>query len=92
MEPQVTVAPALGAVYTKPWAVNLVLGLAGYNASLNLVDARTVEPSAGEGAFLIPIARRLLASCRSQERPWMDCLHSLRAYWGGLAKTDSEKS
>lgn len=80
MEPQVTVAPALGAIYTKPWAVDLVLGLAGYDASRNLVDARTVEPSAGEGAFLIPIARRLLASCRAQERPWLDCLHSLRAY------------
>jgi len=48
MEAELAVAPSLGAVYTKPWAVHLVL--AGYEAPRNLVDARAVEPSAGEGA------------------------------------------
>jgi len=80
MEPEIINAPGIGAVYTKPWAVDLVLGLAGYHASHNLVDTRIVEPSAGEGAFLVPIAKRLLASCRNQGRPWLDCIGSLRAY------------
>ncbi|WP_310391925.1 Eco57I restriction-modification methylase domain-containing protein [Hymenobacter sp.] len=80
MQPEIEVAPSLGAVYTKPWAVHLVLALAGYAAPRNLVDARAVEPSAGEGAFLVPMTTRLLASCRSQRRPWLDCLDSLRAY------------
>ena len=39
-----------------------------------------MEPSAGEGAFLVPMAMRLLTSCRAQRRPWLDCLDSLRAY------------
>ena len=80
MQPAIEVAPSLGAVYTKPWAVHLVLALAGYDAPRNLVDARAVEPSVGEGAFLVPMATRLLASCCAQGRPWLDCLESLRAY------------
>jgi adenine-specific DNA-methyltransferase len=71
---------SLGAVYTRAWVVELLLDLAGYAAPRNLVDARAVEPSAGEGAFLLPMTARLLASCRTQRRPWLDCLDSLRAY------------
>lgn len=78
MEP--LVEASLGAVYTRTWVVELVLDLAGYISSDNLVDVQAVEPSAGEGAFLLPIVTRLLASCRAQQRPWLDCLDSLRAY------------
>jgi len=74
------VEPSLGAVYTRAWVVELLLDLAGYAAPCNLVDARAVEPSAGEGAFLVPMVARLLDSCRTQHRPWLDCLDSLRAY------------
>ncbi|WP_035558469.1 Eco57I restriction-modification methylase domain-containing protein [Hymenobacter sp. IS2118] len=71
---------SLGAVYTRAWVVELLLDLAGYAAPRNLVDARAVEPSAGEGAFLLPMVARLLDSCRKQGRPWLDCLDSVRAY------------
>lgn len=71
---------SLGAVYTRAWVVELLLDLAGYAAPRNLVDARAVEPSVGEGAFLLPMVARLLDSCRTQQRPWLDCLNSLRAY------------
>jgi len=74
------VESSVGAVYTRAWVVELLLDLAGYVAPRNLVDARAVEPSAGEGAFLLPMAARLLDSCRIQQRPWLDCLNSLRAY------------
>ena len=80
MEIVIEKARPLGAVYTKPWVVELVLSLAGYEVSSNLVDARAVEPSVGEGAFLVPMVARLLNSCRAQGRPWLDCLDSLRAY------------
>jgi adenine-specific DNA-methyltransferase len=73
-------APSLGAVYTRTWVVELVLDLAGYKASQNLVDARAVEPSAGEGAFLVPMVTRLLDSCRSQGRAWLECVDAIRAY------------
>ena len=69
-----------GVVYTKPWVVELLLDLAGYRPEANLVDALAIEPAAGEGAFLIQMARRLVASCRRQERPLADCRGSIIAY------------
>jgi hypothetical protein len=69
-----------GAIYTKPWVVELMLDLAGYTPSANLVDACAVEPAAGDGAFLVPMARRLVAACRRQQRPIRDCCPSLLAF------------
>ncbi len=71
---------ARGVVFTRPWVVELVLDLAGYCSSKNLVDALAIEPAAGEGAFLIPMARRLVASCLSLKRPISRCAGSLVAY------------
>ena len=69
-----------GVVYTKAWVVELLLDLAEYRSESNLVDAFAIEPAAGEGAFLLAMARRLVASCKRQGRPMMDCLRSLVAY------------
>lgn len=69
-----------GVVYTKPWVVNLILDLAGYEADTNLVDVVAIEPAAGDGAFLVPMAKRLIASCRRQNRPVLDAAGSLLAY------------
>lgn len=74
------VAEPKGVVYTKRWVVELLLDLAGYTASANLVDAVAVEPSAGEGAFLSSMIERLADSCRRLGRPISDCRHSLIAY------------
>ncbi|MGI8553771.1 MAG: hypothetical protein ACR2PL_23725 [Dehalococcoidia bacterium] len=41
-----------GAVYTRPWVVELILDLAGYDPSKDLILRLVVEPAAGEGAFL----------------------------------------
>ena len=75
-----SVAGPKGVVYTKPWVVELLLDLAGYTTQSNLVDALAVEPAAGEGAFLVPMALRLAASCLRQDRPLIDCESSLIAY------------
>lgn len=69
-----------GAVFTKPWAVDLILDLAGYRPEQNLVDTLAIEPAAGEGAFLVPMARRLVASCASLRRPIAECASSLIAF------------
>ena len=61
-----------GAVYTKPWVVELLLDLAGYTVNVNLVDALAVEPAAGAGAFLIQMAERLIASCRNFGRSFLE--------------------
>ncbi len=69
-----------GVVYTKPWVVELILDLAGYTVDADLVEAVAVEPAAGDGNFLVPMVRRLLASCRRQHRPLAACASSLLAY------------
>ena len=79
-ERPVTVAETKGVVFTKPWVVELLLDLAGYFEQANLVDKLAIEPAAGEGAFLVPMALRLVASCVRQNRPVSDCESSLIAY------------
>jgi len=77
-----TVSPQekTGAVYTRPWVVDLILDLAGYGLTEDLVSAVAVEPAAGRGAFLLPMARRLLASWRRQEQSISALAACLRAY------------
>jgi hypothetical protein len=56
---------SVGAVYTKPEIVDLILDLAGYRAEICRLAARPLlEPSCGDGAFLGAIVRRLIASER----------------------------
>jgi adenine-specific DNA-methyltransferase len=69
-----------GVVYTKPWVVDLLLDLAGYSVNDDLAGSVAVEPAAGNGSFLAPMVRRLVASCRRQGRPLTDMATSLLAY------------
>jgi adenine-specific DNA-methyltransferase len=55
-----------GVVYTKPWVVDLILDLVGYRPDADLAVMTAVEPAAGEGAFLVPMVRRLIASARER--------------------------
>lgn len=70
----------LGAVYTKSWIVDLILDLAGYTSDADLVSSIAVEPSTGEGAFLLAMALRLVESARLHRRSLLDCGDSLIAY------------
>lgn len=78
--PPGSVVDPKGVVYTKPWVVELILDLAGYTSQANLADSLAVEPAAGEGAFLVPMALRLASACLRQGRPPIDCESSLIAY------------
>jgi adenine-specific DNA-methyltransferase len=79
--PQLAAArEAGGVVYTQPWVVDLILDLAGYRADQDLAACYAVEPSAGEGAFLVPMIRRLLASLAAHDRDLADARQSIRAY------------
>ena len=69
-----------GVVYTKPWVVELILDLAGYTDDRDLAASFAVEPAAGEGAFLVPMIRRLIASTRRYERPIVGLATALLAY------------
>lgn len=69
-----------GVVYTKSWAVALILDLVGYDPGQNIVDSIAVEPSCGSGEFLEAMVRRLSLSCREQKRPLRDCESSILAF------------
>lgn len=51
-----------GDVFTSPDVVSFMLDSVGYKASRNLCDVSILEPSCGEGEFLVEIACRLKLS------------------------------
>lgn len=69
-----------GVVLTKPHIVQLILDLARYTPKRNLTKLRLLEPSCGEGAFLIEAVRRLLASAERHRIPVAKLGDSIRAY------------
>lgn len=55
---------ARGAIFTRIEVVDFILDLVGYVVSEPLHHSRILEPSFGEGDFLLPILERLLAAWR----------------------------
>lgn len=51
-----------GAIYTKREVVDFILDLTGYTADAQLTNYRLLEPSFGDGDFLLPAIDRLLES------------------------------
>ena len=70
-------ADSRGAVHTRPEVANFILDLAGWSLDYDLTRRRLLEPSAGEGDFLLPAVSRLLTQARS--RPAKDLLPCIRA-------------
>lgn len=54
-----------GAIYTRREVVDFVLDLTGYNSDLPLSDLRLLEPSCGDGDFLLPAIDRLLRAWKA---------------------------
>jgi hypothetical protein len=69
-----------GVVYTKPWMVELVLDLAGYLPEKRLAELVALEPSAGDGAFLSAMVRRLVESCERHGTPLAKAAPALQAF------------
>jgi adenine-specific DNA-methyltransferase len=69
-----------GVVYTKSWMVHLVLDLAGYLPQKRLAEMVALEPSAGDGAFLVAMVRRLVESCDIHGIPLVRAMHALQAF------------
>ncbi len=55
---------ARGAVFTRPEVAEFILDLVGYTPDRPLHQQRILEPSFGDGVFLLAILRRLLSSAR----------------------------
>jgi hypothetical protein len=56
-----------GAIFTRPEVVDFILDLAGYTEDQPLHEKRLLEPSFGEGDFLLPIIKRLLRAWRASK-------------------------
>lgn len=54
-----------GAVFTRREVVDFMLDLCGYTADQRLHEKRLIEPSFGDGDFLLPALDRLLASWKA---------------------------
>jgi hypothetical protein len=55
-----------GAVFTRREVVDFILDLSGYTADQPLHRRRLLEPSFGDGDFLIPVLERLLAAWKAE--------------------------
>ena len=55
---------ARGAIFTRREVVDFILDLVGYTADKPLDNCRLLEPSFGDGDFLLPAIERLLISWR----------------------------
>lgn len=54
-----------GAIFTRPEVVDVILDLAGYTSDRPLHRLRLLEPSFGDGEFLIAAVKRLLAAYKA---------------------------
>ena len=69
-----------GIIYTRSWVAELILDLVGYRVDGALASLRAVEPAAGEGAFLLPMVRRLVASVQAHGGDLSGAREAIRAY------------
>lgn len=69
-----------GCIYTKQWVVDMMLDLCGYTSENNLSSMTIVEPSCGEGSFVIEIVDRLCKSCKKYQIEPLKMLGCIRAY------------
>ncbi len=69
-----------GVVYTKRWVVDLILDLVGYTSDRPLNEFLLIEPSAGDGSFLLRVAERLIESCKKRKIDFAKCGHNVIAY------------
>jgi len=69
-----------GVVYTQPWMVEWILDLAGYVPEQRLAERVAMEPSAGDGAFLRAMVRRLVESCERHGTPLAEATRAIQAF------------
>lgn len=72
-----TSAEERGAIFTRHEVVEFILDLVGYTVDQPLYNYRLIEPAFGEGDFLLPIVKRLLASYKSNGVECYDIVEDL---------------
>ena len=69
-----------GAVFTKRWVVEMILDLAGYTEDRDLAEMVAIEPSCGDGSFLVPMVGRLSKSCKKRGRTILEAYDAIQAF------------
>ncbi len=80
LETTLPTAREAGVVYTKPWVVELLLDLADYMPERRLAELVALDPSAGDGAFLSAMVRRLVDSCGRHDIPLTEAGRAIQAF------------
>lgn len=82
-----------GAIFTKREVVDFILDLCGYTADQPLHRRRLLEPSFGDGDFLLPAIDRLLAAWRVQGKradplaELKDCIRAVELHRTTFSRT-----
>ncbi len=72
----------LGQVYTPQWIVNEILDLVGYRGK-DILKKYILEPSCGDGAFLIEIVRRYIKTAKENNIERNQIISDIETYiWG----------
>jgi adenine-specific DNA-methyltransferase len=79
----------LGQVYTPKWIVNEILDLVEYNGN-EILNKSILEPSCGDGAFLIEIVRRYINVAKDNSFEDKHIISSIETYIYGV-EIDSEE-
>lgn len=69
----------LGQVYTPDWIVNEILDLVGYKGK-NILEKYILEPSSGDGAFLLSIIDRYIDAALENEIEKNEIISGLEKY------------
>ena len=82
-----------GAIFTRREVVDFVLDLSGYTAEKPLHTLRLLEPSFGDGDFLIPVVERLLLAWKAAGdashalETLAGCVRAVELHHGSFART-----
>lgn len=69
-----------GTVLTKAVVVEKMLDLVAYKADTDLSSLAVIDPAVGEGAFALPLMRRLYASSKNHGFDFINALANLRFF------------
>ncbi|TVR50225.1 MAG: modification methylase PaeR7I [Puniceicoccaceae bacterium] len=76
---------ARGAVHTRPEVTEFILDAVGWRKKEeDLVSLRLLEPSAGQGDFLVPAADRLLSSTKPGNMDVANCIRAVEVNTAAL--------
>lgn len=87
---------ARGAIFTRNEVVNFLLDLVGYTSNKKLHTLTLLEPSFGQGDFLLPAIERLLASWKSATpkndpvKALTPCIRAVELHRDTFLKTKSD--